>query len=178
MIHANLKAQLTITLIAGIETQDDETVSDRWLILGGEIALEHELTPKGKGTVFSPIAYYTNCSYPITTIAPPKILSHLYRESNVLERIQCINVLASTYGTNIETTLIWSLILTLKYIRHMLYHKVGHMHTKDVFQAKICLRCELEILESVCLWDSREWKTALKSQAMSQLWPDFKLWVV
>ena len=73
MIHANLKAQLTITLIDGIETQvetqDDETVSDRWLILGGEIALEHELTPKGKGTVFSPIAYYTNCSYPITTIA-------------------------------------------------------------------------------------------------------------
>ena len=33
MIHANLKAQLTITLIGGIETQaetqDDETVSDR-----------------------------------------------------------------------------------------------------------------------------------------------------
>ena len=51
MIHANLKAQLTITLIVWIETQaetqDDETVSDRWLILGGEIALEHELTLKG-----------------------------------------------------------------------------------------------------------------------------------
>ena len=51
MIHAYLKAKLKITLIGGIETQaetqDDETVSDRWLILGGEIALEHELTLKG-----------------------------------------------------------------------------------------------------------------------------------